>query len=126
MSDDLDPKGLEAAYAEAVANGWAPHDETAKERAATIETLANIVSEYLAAIEPEGEPDRIAVVVNDERLGAGLPLAHRFGLHDDQWEAIERVAGSFGHSPPFARAIVECRLPRPAEPAVVKGRVTNV
>ena len=114
MSDDLDPRGLDAALRE-FGKCWnepLPFDKA----------VAGAIRAYLDAIEPEGEPDRIAVVVN--ALGQSTARYMHDGWQDDRdWGCVHAQAEYYGFHAPFARAIVECRLPRPAEPAVVKGRV---
>lgn len=109
-------------------------DEAAFERAiyscpAWRDVARALIQAYLAAL-PSAEPgrDRIAVVVN--RYGNGTtailaPLAH---LDEDDWKGlearIEDISGPF--EGPFARAIIRCNLPRPAEPVEVSGTVEGV
>ena len=115
---DLDPRGLDAALRE-FGKCWnepLPFDKA----------VAGAIRAYLDAIEPEGEPDRIAVVVNANGSGFGQilksPEQDSAREIDGVLRVTERRAAEWFPGP-FARAIVECRLPRPAEPAVVKGRV---
>ena len=113
MTHDLDPRGLEAAR-KACDDLLLSHDISDKD-------MADIITAYLAASAPEGEPDRIAVLAAaDGWSGAAV-------VHDGEtvdWLDMEATMVKHGSQGPFARAIVECRLPRPSEPVVVKGRAT--
>lgn len=112
MSDELDPRAIEAALDafrdEPLSLGWTCEDR---------ERVTNAIRAYLDAIKPEGKPDRIAVVIN--LCGEGEALIVHEVPDEGFWQWLENQSG---HGP-FARAIVECYLPRPSEPVTVKGRV---
>lgn len=113
---ELDPRGLEAAakaLSELDSDGSVSWTAYAHEAAGAIRA-------YLAVTTPAGDLDRIAVVVNADGGGVASIVDHH-ELSEVEWRDME--ADAFGG--PFVRAIVECRLPRPAEPVTVRGRVTG-
>jgi hypothetical protein len=123
MTHDLDAKGLEAAAlvgARVLRDtiGW---DNQAARAKAVYQAMAD-------AAQPEGEADRIAVVVSapkdgDRAYNSRLLLDPDTKLTEEDWRDLEGwVDECWG---PLARAIVEVKLPRPAEPAVVAGRVVE-
>lgn len=81
-----------------------------------------VVSLYLAAL-PSAEPgrDRIAVVVAPDDYEAMVIDAD--WMNEAGWQFLEESIRSPG---PYARAIVRCNLPRPAEPVEVEGSVEGV
>jgi hypothetical protein len=117
MTRDLDAKGLEAAWAELVRRGWCDGGMLDRD-------LPAIIAAYLDAAQPAGEVDRIAVVVDP--AGRAFGATYRQATPTYQFLRLERMLVIEGGADgPFARAIVEVKLPRPAEPAVVAGRVVE-
>ena len=110
MTHDLDPRGLEAA--KAAYNHAGRHWQA----------VPKAIAAYLAATEPEGGLDRIAVVVLPS--GAAIGASFRTCNPDDQFARLERMAVLEAGVPgPFARQIVRCHLRRPEPVAEVVGRV---
>ena len=136
---ELDEKGLAAAREHAQSIDWISDDETLSEAEDSNRQLSGIIRAYLAATrtsdalrdlqrmgqECERKADRLAVVTNG--LGQSTARYMHDGWQDDRdWGCVHAQAEYYGFHAPFARAIVECRLPRPSEPAAVKGKATNV
>ena len=113
MTHDLDPRGLEAADAEAMRigfGGWHRKDMPA------------VIAAYLEATAPEGGPDRFAVVCDAGGGGYGGLLCN--DEPDEQlWAVLEQMSLRCGAQGPFARQIVRCHLRRPEPPAEIVGRV---
>jgi hypothetical protein len=97
--------------------------------------LRLFLSEYLDAL-PRQEPgrDRIAVVVSRHGVGNAWildPEQDRV-MSASSWDEMEAEMQDDdgccepGFNPPFARAIIHCNLPRPAEPVEVSGIVEAV
>ena len=113
MSDDLDPNGLEAALRE-FGKCWnepLPFDKA----------VAGAIRAYLAAIEPENEPDRIAVVVafeSDEVVAEPLFGDEHMENMRERWRFLENQCISPG---PFRRQIIRCHLLRPEPVAEIEG-----
>ena len=106
---DLDPSGLEAALRE-FGKCWnepLPFDKA----------VAGAIRAYLDAIEPEGEPDRIAVVVNAAGEGMGCTITATTVV---DWDVVEDEALGYSAGP-FRRQIVRCHLLRPEPVAEVEG-----
>lgn len=106
-------------------------DEAAFERAiyscpAWRDVARALIQAYLAAL-PSAEPgrDRIAVVVG-QGFAWGLARFNGEGMDERDWRDMEAEAESDGAQGPFARAIIRCNLPRPAEPVEVSGTVEGV
>lgn len=87
-----------------------------------------MLENYLAALAP-AEPgrDRIAVVVDGEGTAFGWDV-NDLGTSDEiVWRSLEREAERvLDMTAPFARAVIRCNLPRPAEPVEVEGSVEVV
>lgn len=141
MTDELDARGLKAAaapnrptdYQVGVAHGRREAYRRAIEWARTIRDKGAGFDDLIGCLQAEEmnppqfepprslpEPDRIAVVV--DRDGVGHAKFVNGSHSEDNWRLMQNLAASTG---PFARAIVECRLPRPAEPVTVQGRVVR-
>lgn len=88
--------------------------------------LKRFVQAYLAAaVHPEGEPDRLAVVFGVEDNGDEEIVAKLIKPGDDMDQAWSDLEGCGWAEPPYVRQIVEVHLKRREKPAVVKGRVAE-
>lgn len=109
---EIDETALAAAQGKAADHGWI--FSTAQHR----KDLEAIITAYLAALpKPEQGRDRIAVAVSGD--GFEAMVAEGEWMNESAWNWLEERAGRG----PFARAIVRCNLPRPAE---VDGEVEAV
>ena len=112
---ELDAMGLEAAI-EAAGN-VAPTPNWRRDQ------FAMAIRAYLDAIEPEGEPDRIAVACNPS--GRAFGATFRNGSADAQCARLEKMLMlEGGDKGPFRRQIVRCHLLRPEPAAEVEGVVS--
>ena len=109
MMRELDAMGLEAAI-EAAGN-VAPTPNWRRDQ------FAMAIRAYLDAIEPEGEPDRIAVVVNEAGEGMGCTITATTVV---DWDVVEDEALGYSAGP-FRRQIVRCHLLRPEPVAEAEG-----
>ena len=132
---DLDAEGFAAARAHAEAIDWLPDDGSMADRQDGYRQLGEILLAYLNALpKPEQGRDRIAVVVSRHGVGNAWildPEQDRV-MSASSWDEMEAEMQDDdgccepGFNPPFARAIIHCNLPRPAEPSEVEGSVEGV
>ena len=119
--DELNKTALRAALSKAADLGWC-FEQAPRHRA----DLAKIIMAYLDRLADEPKParDRIAVVVDLDGTALGWDVDE---CSENTWRALEREAeGLYDIHGPFARAIVRCNLPRPAETVEVEGSVEVV